>query len=262
MSFKVRNIKKQFDIIHNFGFKNLIVSGCSFTYNNHDTAAVTWPYYLRDLGNFEQVYDCSMPGAGNHHISNTLQWALDNNNLDPKESLVIVMWSGNDRDDYICPDSNISGYPFRVKYSNTVSSGITGGLDVKANGNTVKGLKNFSLCKDYESRSIENYLFIRSLWNFLTVNGYQFIFLDYLDRNLISRTLDFDIRKYLPDTIKQKFNQMMTPITDPYEWAIRHNLLTDDDFHPSPDGHLSWTKKILVPELIKISSNESFTLRT
>jgi hypothetical protein len=113
MIFKVRpNIKKQFDTVHNFDIKNLIVGGCSFTYNNHETSAVTWPYYLRDLGGFEQVLDCSLPGAGNSHIADSLQWALEVDRPEPADSLVIVMWSGCDRDDYICPEENIK--PYRI----------------------------------------------------------------------------------------------------------------------------------------------------
>ena len=114
MIFKTRpGIKKQFDTVHDFGIKNLIVSGCSFTYNNHETSASTWPYYLKDLGGFDQVLDCSMPGAGNYHIASSLQWAIEMQNPDPTNSLVIVMWSGNDRDDYICPQSIITDYPFK-----------------------------------------------------------------------------------------------------------------------------------------------------
>jgi hypothetical protein len=42
---------------------------------------------------------------------------------------------------------------------------------------------------------------------------------------------------------------MLTKITDPYTWALENDLLTDDDFHPSPDGHLDWTQKVLLPKL-------------
>lgn len=115
MIFKTRpDIKKQFDTIADLGINYLIVSGCSFTYNNHDSFAASWPYYLKDLGGFTQVLDCSLPGAGNQHISNSLLWALNIDQPDPKNSLIVVMWSGNDRDDYICPESNNSDtYPFK-----------------------------------------------------------------------------------------------------------------------------------------------------
>jgi hypothetical protein len=248
MIFKVRpGIKKQFDTVHNFGVKNLIVSGCSFTYNNHESAAVTWPYYLKDLGNFTEVLDCSLPGAGNGHISNSLQWALEN--TPTNDSLIVVMWSGNDRDDYISPRSNINNYPFQFHYSKNTVTGITGGSDDQSKGNTICGFKEFAQTKTPESRAIENYLYILGLWNYLTVNKYKFVFLDYIDRSLPSRTKDFEIQEYLPETAKTKLDSMITQMPTPYEWAIKNNLLISDDFHPSPDGHLDWTKQVLLPYL-------------
>jgi len=248
MIFKTRpNIKKQFDIIHDFGIKNLIVSGCSFTYNNHNTSAVAWPYYFRDIGGFEQVLDTSMPGAGNQHIANSLQWAIEIDQPDPADSLVIVMWSGNDRDDYICPiENDNNNYPFTFNYSNKVVSGITGGL--LGCGNTLKGLVDLGKTKSLESRAIENYLIISSLYNFLQNKGYKFIFLDYLDRSLPSRTKDFEILPLLPSNLAKNLKNMLTPNTnDLYTWSLGRNYLSDDLIHPTPDGHLNWAKKILLP---------------
>lgn len=249
--FKKRlGIKKQFNTIHNFRFKNLIVSGCSFTYNNHESSAATWPYYLRDLGGFEQVLDCSLPGAGNFHISNALQWCIENDQPDPKESFVIVMWSGNDRDDYVCPDSNNSGtYPFTFKYGDSVISGITGGSGEDNSGNTITGLENIADTKTSASRAIENYLYINGLKNYLENNGYQYVFLDYIDRSLPSRTVDFDIRKHLPKNLAIQMDKMFTKIMTPNEFALRNDLLDGDDFHPTPDGHLEWIKQVLLPKL-------------
>lgn len=255
MIFKTRpNIKKQFDLIDNFGICNLIVSGCSFTYNNCDASSVTWPYYLKDLCGFDQVFDCSLPGAGNQHISSSLQWALEIEEPDPNNSLIIVMWSGYMRDDYICPTSNVNDYyPFNFAYSKNVISGITGGMHEDSKGNTCGGLKKLSMTKTVESRAIENYLYISSLFNFLTAKGYKFLFLDYLDRSLIGEQ-DFELKKYLPKSINIKLKKYITKIPDLYTWAVKHNMLFDDQFHPSPDGHLDWTKKILIPKLQQLKT--------
>ena len=250
MIFKVRsNIKKQFDTVHNFGIKNLIVSGCSLTYNNDKTAAVTWPYYLRDLGGFDQVLDCSLPGAGNHHVANSLQWAIEVDKPDPVDSLVIVMWSGNDRDDCICPIENSKPYPFTWNYNDNIISGITGGSHVTAKGNTKEGLLSLAKTKTLGSRAIENYLYIINLQNLLQNKGYKFLFLDYIDRLLPSLTVDFDIKKHLPSDIGTNLNNMITKVIPPHNWAIKHGLLMEDGFHPSPDGHLDWTRKVLLPKL-------------
>ena len=252
MIFQTLPIKKQFDTVSNFGLKNLIVSGCSFTYtfNRYESAPTTWPYYLRDLGGFDTVFDCSMPGAGNYHISHSLIWGLENDRLDPKNSLVIVMWSGNDRDDCIYPISQDNGSnPFRFNYSENTISGMTGGSHLYAHSNINDLFKQFNTRKTAESRAIENYLYISSAWHYLKSAGFKFMFLEFLKGNLPSRTGHFDIKPYLPVNISKKLHGMMENIIDPYAYALKNNLLTDDDFHPSPDGHLSWTKNILLPHM-------------
>ena len=249
MTFKIRpKIKKEFDTIHNFGFKNLIVSGCSFVYNNHDSSAVTWPYYLRDMGGFDNVLDTSMPAAGNYHIAKSLQWAIEMDRPNISDSLVIVMWSGNDRDDYICPITKLIP-PSQFNYNNAVGTGTTGGSADDNFGNTKQGLKVLAQTKTHQSRAIENYLYISGLWSFLTAAGYKFLFLNYMNRTLPNRTKDFDITKFLEKPLQKKFNSMMLTVTDPYTYALKNNLLLTDDFHPSPDGHLAWTKDILLPQL-------------
>lgn len=250
MKFKTRpNIAKAFDTICCFGFKNLIVSGCSFTHNNSETCAVTWPYYLRDLGGFEQVLDTSLPGAGNFHISHSLIWALESDQPDPDQSLVIVMWSGNDRDDYITPSSNINNYPFDFKYSPDVLSAITGGSHPTSKGNTKTSAKDFLAVKSLESRSVENYLYMTMTWNYLQNQGYRFLFLNFMDTKFPSRSGNFEIQKYLPEPMQKRLKEMMLDVTDPYSFALKNDLLWTDDFHPSPDGHLNWTKNILIPKL-------------
>jgi lysophospholipase L1-like esterase len=44
-------------------------------------------------------------------------------------------------------------------------------------------------------------------------------------------------------------DKMFTKIVTPYEFAVKNDMLADDDFHPSPDGHLNWTREVLLPKL-------------
>jgi hypothetical protein len=138
------------------------------------------------------VLDCSLPGAGNSHIADSLQWALEVDRPEPADSLVIVMWSGCDRDDYICPEENIKPYPFKFNYSRDVASGIGGGLHAGAGGNTNAGLSELAKIKTLESRAIENYLYINGLWHYLKNSGYQFVFLNFLDSNFDGITMFFN----------------------------------------------------------------------
>jgi len=243
--FKIRKIKKQFDIVDRVGYSNLIVSGCSSTFNNHETSAASWPYYLRDIGGFDKVQDCSMPGAGNNHIANSLQWCIENESPDPKNSLVVVMWSGNDRDDYVMPSSNDNKeYPFHFNYSKDVVSGITGGSAKWNKGN----LKEYRVPKSKESRAIENYLLVNSMYHYLKSKGFTFVFLKI--SNEMAQINHFDITPYLPKNIQQTYKRMFTNLTDLYEWAVRHDFLEEDDLHCNIHGHLDWTRKVLHPYLV------------
>ena len=252
MIFKIRNIEKQRKTVHDFGIKNLIVSGCSFTYNDVDTAPVAWPYYLRDLGGFDQVLDCSLPGAGNSHISDSLIWALEMDQPNPTDSLVIVMWSGHDRDDYIFPKEYIQhDYLYQFHYSKNVMSSITGGNAPESYGNGISDrLKKLSMTKTLESRAIENYLYIAKTYQYLKSLNYKFLFLNFVNpTEPVGGTNTFDIKKYLPNPAKQKLDLMITEIDDPYHFSVRHDFLGGDNFHPIPFGHLRWTKQVLIPHL-------------
>jgi hypothetical protein len=237
-----------FSPMHDFEYDNLVVSGCSFTYNNSDQHVCAWPYYLKELGNFEKVYDCSLPGAGNYHIAHSLQWELGEGKLDPKNTLVIVMWSGNRRDDLIGDINALKDYPAKYCYLPSVSSIISGGHQ-PAFSNTKIDIKNIFDIKNQQSRSVENFLYRDSLKTWLDYHGYCSVFLEYLDRSLPNRTTDFDIRPYLPPVYQKRLDEITNKCLDPYSFCLKNDLLYEDDFHPSADGHLEWTKKILVPFL-------------
>lgn len=241
--------KPQYD----FGYDNLVVSGCSFTYNNSMEHACTWPYYLKDLGNFKAVYDSSLPGAGNYHISHSLQWALTLEKLDPDKTLVVVMWSGNDRDDLICGIDSLNAYPSKHLYQHDVISAITGGSSEESMGNVDDAFEKIKQIKTKKSRSIENYLYIDSLKTWLDQNKFRSVFLDYLDRKIPNRTKDFEIRDYLPDDCVIRLDAIVAKCKDVYSFALKNDLLWEDDFHPTPDGHLEWTRQYLVPLLQKLN---------
>lgn len=159
------------------------------------------------------------------------------------------MWSGNDRDDYICPSSNRKPYPFEFNYSDHAFSGITGGSNPDNIGNTIRAFTEFSTTKTLESRAIENYLYIVKTAEYLKARNYKFVFLNFCDPALPSRNDSFDIKQYLPAPAQTRLNSLIRPIKDPYAWALKNDLLMDDDFHPSPDGHLDWTRTVLLPTL-------------
>jgi hypothetical protein len=102
MTAKTRKLAKQFTTTYSTEFKNLLVSGCSYTFNNSENHICSWPYYLRDLAGFNEVYDCSQSGAGSNHIFNSIINEIETNiNINIQDTLVIIMWSGLTRTDVI-----------------------------------------------------------------------------------------------------------------------------------------------------------------
>jgi hypothetical protein len=136
-------------------------------------------------------------------------------------------------------------------YNDSVVAGISGGRHAESKGNTQnQSLKNINQIKSTESRAVENYLYVSMLYHYLLQRQYKFLFLDYLDRSIASRAHDFKICDYLEDNLKSKYHDMVEyRVENLYGFAIKHDLLAAGDFHPSPDGHLLWTRQHLLPFL-------------
>lgn len=254
---KTRNIAKQFDTMHDFGIRDLIVAGCSFSYNNHEHSACAWPYYLRDLGGFDTVYDFSMVGGGNRHICNAMIYELEQQNLDLDQALIVVQWAGHDRDDYIVDPSAIDlGYPFQYHYDAKAWVGITGGQEI-ANFVDPNPISSVKKIKNHTCRAIENFITIRSLDTYLRWRGCRYVFFEYRDYSLPGRDANFDPRPLLPDSIHRIYDDMMTTMPENfYRFCLYHDLMMPDDFHPSPDGHLAYTRQILLPKLVDMFGNK------
>ena len=248
-SMQTRKIEKQFDKIVDLGCDNLVVGGCSFTYTNPSQVPTTWPYYFRDLAGFKQVYSCAMPGAGNNFISQSMVWGLESKKLSPETTMVVVMWSGHDREDAIfSSDAVDKGANFVYNYTDNVCNGTTGGPG-REGDMTLHwwGYRDIHKYKSLESRAVENAIWKIQLKRYLDAGGYKSIFVDFLDPSVPNRTENFDIVKFLPDTIKETYISIMDQMQDIYSFSLKRMLLSDDDFHPSADGNLAWTREILIP---------------
>jgi len=231
---KTRSTPRVFEVVNNLKYKNLVVGGCSFTYNISNTDSSSWPYYTRDKCGFDQVYDCSVEGAGNYQILTSVIYSLEEQNLDPSNTLVIIMWSGYNRDSKIVPVTTKSNSGSVYNYTDEVVSIIT---------------TNPHSQKNKTSQALENYVYIISLYNYLKNQGYQFEFLNFVDPKIPNRGSTFDITEFLPKKLQKNFLSMFTKIENFYTYCLKHELLQEDDFHPTMQGHLEWTHNVLVPAL-------------
>jgi hypothetical protein len=240
---KIRNIDKQFQSTHQTRFKNLLVSGCSYTWNNSDQHICSWPYYLRDIGSFDQVIDCSQSGAGSNHIFNSVINEIEtNSDLNKHNTLVVVMWSGLTRTDVIAtqditaPWHHMSNYNFDQRFAT-----------LSIFNHTAKNHPLSVLCQQYkrlidtDAQIYESMLKILALECYLKEKEFDFIFTSWMD--------PVPELARIQSTLTNKVVGSLSPIPYLDEYAKQKNQ-KESDGHPTPDGYLGWTQQHLIPYLV------------
>jgi len=227
-------------------YKKLIVSGCSFTINEAEDSHVSWPNCLAVWSDLE-ITNLAVCGAGNKHIANSIILYLEKHKPNLSDTLVLVMWSGIDRVDWITDSSMLMDdrdWRYRYSYDKFTELAIS-----------TKGFKNPQLNKAFEqykvyqndaSLAVNSWLEITALTSYLKYRGYKFYYIAYLDiltnfeKTLSQIDLSLDLTNWI--------------ITQPAEFlgefAKKNKLLTDDGWHPSPEGHEEWVTLILAKKLI------------
>ena len=239
---KIRTLPRVFAQTHRTNIKNLLVSGCSMVWNNSEHDVCSWPYYLRDLAGFEEVYDCSQSGAGTNHIFNSVINDIETGKVDVSSTLILIMWSQLSRSDVVAEKvvtqlwHHMSNYHFSDRFA-TLS------LFNNVTGNEILD----DLCRDYkkivslESQIYESALKILALHHYLCSKNAKFFFLCWQnpgpELGLISS-----------DTLAQKVKNLIEPVKFLEPFARDNNML-EPCGHPSPDGYLTWTKQYLMPFL-------------
>jgi hypothetical protein len=209
------------------------------------------------LAQFEKVFDCSCPGAGNQHIQQSVVIALENNtSLKANDTLVVVMWSGYDRDDLIVdPGTLIHPYPDEYYYSADTCVGMTGGL--LGESNLITGLDALKKVKNLSARALDNYVNICTLYHYLRERGYQFVFTEFSTPET-TKDSNFEITNYLNDIFKSKFIQMTRALTPNLgDYILASGNLSEDNYHPNTEGQLEWVRKTLIPFIVANSSLKS-----
>jgi len=237
------------------GYRNLIVSGCSFTNNFNKEHVHTWPYYLRDLGGFDKVIDCSCSGAGNSHIARSVISCIELGEFDPIDTLVMVMWSGYDRDDFLVDPKVLNRkQPDHYNYTKDVAAGMTGGL--LGDSNLLVSIENIKKIKSSQSRALENYILIQGLAKYLDAHHFKYVFTEFSTPGKM-RDTNFDPLPHLPGKLQQPFKQLVRNIVPNLgDWALpeleyHKENKGGDGYHPDADQHLGWTRSVLLPYLIK-----------
>ena len=243
---RIRNISVIVQPITDFGYKNLLVSGCSFTMS--EGQHLSWPYFLQQLGSFENLIDCACNGAGNYHIHHSTIWEIENNpGITPDNTLVVIMWSGYDRDDIIVDPLSINqSHGCQYQYNDQAWLAITGGDGASAN--TVIPLDLLSKIKNLTSRSIDNYVLISSLYHYLTAKKFRFVFTEFRTPDS-EHDSNFEPTPYL-GTVAQSFTNLVRQISP--NLGDYSNVVSSPTRHPTRQQHYEWCRDILVPHLTQV----------
>ena len=239
---KIRNIAKQFQSTHQTRFKNLLVSGCSYTWNNSQQHVCSWPYYLRDIGGFDQVIDCSQSGAGSNHIFNSIINEIEaDTQINKHNTLVVVMWSGLTRTDVIATQDITEPWHFMSNYNFDQRFAT-----LSIFNHTVQDDPLSVLCQQYkrlidtDSQIYESMLKILALECYLKQKEFDFIFTSWMNPVPELNRID--------SVLTTKVVGLLSSIPYLDEYAKQKNQ-KEPDGHPTPDGYLGWTQQHLVPYL-------------
>jgi len=251
---KTRSLKSVFTQTVQSDLPNLLVAGCSYVWNNSEEHICTWPYYLKDIAGFDQVFDCSQSGGGPSNVFNCIiNEITSNSSITNQNTLVIVMWPELWRTDVITETSNeVEKYHFM---SMQKLNDYFCNLSIF---NEITSPKNIfdKLALDYKKivsaygQEYESLLKIIALKSFLECNQYKHIFMPwktYDSTQLSNHGIDISIINSAIST----FDDIL-PLED-YTGIIDSRV--PNDGHPTPDAHLQWTREFLIPLILKKFSN-------
>jgi hypothetical protein len=235
--------------LHDFEIPNLLVGGCSFTEINDRYTTRTWPFYLKHFGMFKNLIDCSCSGAGNRHISDSVMLKIEQESIAPEDTLVIVMWSGYDRDDLMVdPQVLKNHYPSSYQYAPHVNLGMSGGLGGESN--IITGFDAIKKLKSHVTRSYESFVTVNSLYHYLVQKGFRFVFTEFSTPGTLTDNNCYEPTESLPENLAKKFQLMLRELTPNLgDFSLKNNGFSSDNYHPSATTHATWCRNILIPHL-------------
>jgi hypothetical protein len=244
MTAKMRNLNRVFPQEYKSNFKNLLVSGGSYVWNNSEKHICTWPYYLKDISGFTEVYDCSQVATGVTHVFNSVINEIETNkNFDAKDTLIIVMLNDFAINDTIAtqdiakPWLRQQGqtYDFNDKFSSLTLFPHFRNDSTPDNANSSLGKVCIEYAKhiDMDAKIYENLIRLKALRAYLHEKKFNYILLTWKKSHL------------------SEVNDCVVQIETLDDWTERHQMRIPNDGHPTPDAHLAWTREILIPYLNK-----------
>lgn len=245
----------------------ILVSGCSFTHWPEAAGSdknICWPTYLSEKNPSVNIRNLAEPGAGNLYIANSIADALI---AHPKKyDLVLVMWSGLTRLDFLTDLSNTDwnslfnayGFYRRMEHCpNRLGYIFSGGEIGPWNQNlaTKDIFKGLYRASDHASLGYLNLIEIIKTQHLLTSMGIPYRFMSYVnywgDQPRVSPNNDFGIAaypelKHLVSSIDfSKWIFADDGRTCIYELARSADDYHGDRFHPGVKTQRQWAEIII-----------------
>jgi hypothetical protein len=243
-------------------FKNLIVSGCSFT--EETKIRTSWASYVKDYLEISNYVNLGRSAAGNFYICNSIIDEIQKNNYAPDDTLVLVMWSGPGRIDLRLAYDILSliRYPYKqVSYeldkNYLFSSGLSNSWKTYPDVHPI--FQPLYLNSDHHSLAKDTLMHITNLENFLLVNKIQFKFMSFCniwdDKNECIPTGCPSLGHFAKGTAAlDKINFKNWIFADKqknciYEHSKQFGLLEPDGFHPTREGHKRFANEVILQYL-------------
>ena len=243
-------------------FKNLVVSGCSFTHEPPNCSPWSWANMCGDWTDME-VHNLTIPGAGNDHISKSIILYLEKNKFDPADTLVLAMWSGVGRIDWIA-DKSLSKfsneYPFTYDYDNNNELVLGGNWwNTRGARPLLKTLIEYSKYQSESTFALHSWLAMKNLSNYLKANNFEYYFTSFVSYNNTNIKVDaltvnfFKELEKINLSIDQSDWLKLNDENYYGNWARERKFLDSDDFHPKyPKANEGWVKEVLLPLMVSM----------
>jgi len=245
---KTRNIKNAPAVagVARSQLPKLLVAGCSYVWNNSQEHVCTWPYYLKDLLQFDQVHDCSQSGGGPGLVVDAItNEIMTNEQITPQDTMIIMMWPDLARSDVIVSTNatvidyhHMSLYHFNQHYCNLSIPNY-----VPDDHHPIDHMSRaYNKLTGFDGRVYQNLLGMTLLHSFLQQRGFHTINLTV--KNVDPRWLD---GIGIPASVYEPVLMTMDPVLALDDYAEITQARIPDDGHPSSECHLQWTRQHLVP---------------
>lgn len=237
-------------------YTDVLVTGCSFTFNYSRKHPASWPYYLRDLAGLSRVRDTSLCGSGCQHQFNSVINEIESDpTINPSNTMVIVMWSGMSRTDVIADSLTVGNWVREQRLTDLGQDSLDRHYEFDHRFSTLN-IPNWTVSKSSsmipdmrnlykrvihpEAQVLQSMINIVALAGYLDARGYARMFLSWRDPQL-----DLDT---VPGALADRVRALLDPVIPLGVFAEQHQQM-DHTMHPTIEAHLAWTREHLIPAL-------------